>query len=166
VDGGPADALATAEAFQAAARAADAHALGTLIRHQLSLVDWRGEHSSTALHLVATLPQPEAIAAARVLVAAGVPIDAPDALGQTALRLAIEHGAAEMALFLLDAGADTDGCLHPAIRLGNADLVRELIDCGADLEQPVSQMTPLDYARARGFEEAARLIAAELQRRS
>lgn len=71
-----------------------------------------------------------------------------------------------MALFLLDAGADTDGCLHPAIRSGNAELVRELIDCGADLEQPVSQMTPLDYARARGFEEAARLIAAELQRRS
>jgi len=107
-----------------------------------------------------------AVEAAKVLVSAGAPVDGTDAAGRTALWYAVTTPNREMALFLLDVGAATDGCLHAAVDSGDHDIVRELIECGADLEETADGETALDHARRLGFEQAAQLIEEELQRRS
>jgi len=163
VDRGPADTL-TADWF-AAAGAAEPSALGALIRVDYGIVNARDEQGCTALHVVAGLPT-GGVEAAKVLVSAGVPVDGTDFAAHTALWHAVTAPNREMALFLLEVGAATDGCLHPAIDSGDEEIIRELIDCGADLGETIDGETALDHARSLGFEQAARLIEEELHRRS
>lgn len=125
----------------------------------------RDELGRTALHVVAALPA-GGVEAAKVLVSAGVPVDGTDGAAHTALWHAITAPNREMALLLLEVGAATDGCLHPAIASGDQELIGELIDCGADLEETAGGESALDHARRLGLEQAARLIEEELQRRS
>jgi ankyrin repeat protein len=115
--------------------------------------------------VVAGLPA-GGVEAAKVLVSAGAPVDGTDFAAHTALWHAVTASNREMAVFLLEVGAATDDCLHPAIDTGDEELVRELIDCGADLGETADGETALDHARRLGFEQAERLIEEELQRRS
>lgn len=57
----------------------------------------------TALHMAAEGAQ---LAAARTLLDAGAPLEAPDASGCTALHMAVEQGLTEVARLLLNAGAN------------------------------------------------------------
>lgn len=163
MDRGPSDAL-IALWFETA-RAAEPGALGGLIRVDYGIVTARDAQGRTALHVVAGLPA-GGVEAARVLVAAGVPVDGTDAAAHTALWHAVTVPNREMALFLLEVGAATEGCLHAAIDSGDPEIVRELIECGADLEETSDGETPLGRAKRWGFAQAADLIEEELQRRS
>lgn len=163
MDRGPSDAL-IALWFETA-RAAEPSALGGLIRVDYGIVHARDAEGRTALHILAGLPAGGA-EAAKVLVAAGVPVDGTDVSARTALWYAVTAPNREMALFLLEVGAMTDGCLHAAIDAGDPEIVRELIECGADLAETVDDETPVERAQRRGFTHAAELIAEELQRRS
>lgn len=150
----------------AAATAADAHALGSLVRIDVGVVDTRDAQGRSALHVVSTLPGEPAIEAAKVLISAGTSVDVEDQEGRTPLWHAIDTSNRPMALFLLDAGALTDGCLHHALATRDLDIVRELVDCGADIDETLEGETPVEAARRLGFTEAAELIEEEAQRRS
>ncbi|MCC6590996.1 MAG: ankyrin repeat domain-containing protein [Bryobacterales bacterium] len=150
----------------AAAAAADANTLGSLVRIDMGVIDTRDDQGRNALHILSTLPGDAPIQAAKVLISAGTSVDVADEDGRTPLWHAIGASNRPMALFLLDAGASTDGCLHHALSLRDLDIVRELVDCGADLEETQGGETPAEAARRLGFAEAAALIEEETQRRS
>ena len=78
-------------------------------------------------------------ACARVLIAAGAPVEVRDSRGETAFMTAARTGAPECARVLLAAGARADvvngvgdSPLHAAARGGHAECVTLLLDAGAD----------------------------------
>jgi cytohesin len=121
----------------------------------------------TALHYAAYNANP---ALFDLLVRHGAKVDAIDISGLTALGLAGsvpgEATAARIAA-LVRLGANVHHRdtwqktpLHHAAEGGNPAAVRALLAAGADPEaRDKYGLTPLDLARARGFEEAARLLA-------
>ncbi|MBS0278008.1 MAG: ankyrin repeat domain-containing protein [Proteobacteria bacterium] len=143
------------------ARGADPAAIGKLIRFDPTLLDEVDSHGRTALHIVAALGRADAVPAAKVLIAAGTPVDIADPEGHTPLWHALTHGRErEMVLFLLEVGAATDGCVHPAVDLGDAAVLQELIDCGADLSETLNGETAQQYADRTGRADLAALLAA------
>jgi len=78
-------------------------------------------------------------ACARVLIAAGAPVEVRDSRGETAFMTAARTGAPECARVLLAAGARADvvngvgdSPLHAAARSGRAECITLLLDAGAD----------------------------------
>ena len=93
-------------------------------------------------------------------------INAQGGMHVTPLHAAVEKGHLNIALLLLDRGADVE-ChgrwlqtpLHVASRQGYADIVQSLIDRGADLEATIAwRETPLYAASNYGNLGAARVL--------
>ncbi len=106
---------------------------------------------STALHRLATRPaatpevqQRDAAKLARVLAAAGAPLDVADALGRTPLQVAAGHGAEAVVEQLLIAGASVDvrsanlageTALVLAVDANRVAVAASLLAAGADSER-------------------------------
>ena len=98
---------------------------------------------------------------ARLLLAAGADVDAPDAVGYTPLRLAMNHRDRALTALLLDAGADTRcrGLLHRAVELRDSGTIERLLAAGAAAdERNWRGETPRQVALRLGFEELAQRI--------
>ena len=96
----------------------------------------------TGLHAAVYAGKPEA---ARVLVEAGIDIDARSNEGRTALHESIELGQCEIEEMLLEHGAHVDICT--AAILGKIDRLRELLDEDPDLANERSTgLSPLGWA--------------------
>jgi len=100
-------------------------------------------------------------------VASGMAVDAPDAMGRTALLSASAAGRTDMAVKLLALGADPlvvdpDGrtpLIHAA-SLGNVSLVEALLKKGADpLAKDKSQWTALAAGAFKGHADVVALLA-------
>jgi ankyrin repeat protein len=96
----------------------------------------------TGLHAAVYARQP---GAARVLVDAGIDIEARTGEGRTPLHDSIEFGVSEVTDMLLERGAVLDIC--SAAILGRLDRVRELLDADPELANDYStQLSPLGWA--------------------
>jgi cytohesin len=103
---------------------------------------------------------------ARLLVAAGAPVEARNAEGRSALSLAVEDGNAPLAAALIGAGADPNGeeagglrPLHMVRRGEGAELARLLCEAGADPNaQDDRGRTPLHWAAMFGWPETVRVL--------
>ena len=88
------------------------------------------------------------IETARVLLKAGADVNDTAASGVSALTQAAHSGHEELALFLLDQGADPDAnkagytALHAAVLRGQLRLVEELLEQGAPFDTAVEHGTP------------------------
>jgi len=117
----------------------------------------------TPLHMAA---RKDRISAARLLLAAGAPINAKNTKGRTPLAIAARDGYKDLAALLIEKGADvnikaSDGSapLHLAGLNGNKPLARLLLDNGADASaQTVTGMTPVDAALANDHVDVANFI--------
>src|SRR5206468_1497159 len=86
---------------------------------------------------------------AKLLLAAGTDVNdkAPD--GYSAMQLASHSGHGELALFLLNAGADPNAAdvgfttLHTAVLTGDLPLVKALIAHGANPNAQITKATPI-----------------------
>jgi ankyrin repeat protein len=102
--------------------------------------------------------------AVRALIDRGVDVNAPlrgiDG-PEPPFRRAVQAGAQEVALMLLDAGArlgPSDLNLVWAVGTGRADVVRRFIDAGADLNIKTGLGTPIQLAARDGSAELVRLL--------
>jgi len=93
----------------------------------------------------------------------GVPVNLTDAVGNTLLMLAANHGHADTVSALVDLGADPDRTndrgqspLAGAIFRGENDVVRVLLDAGADPDvgTPNARATAQKFDRADLFSHA------------
>jgi ankyrin repeat protein len=106
----------------------------------------------TGLHAAVYAGQPEA---ARVLIEAGIDIEASTTEGRTALHDSIEFGSHEIGEMLLERGANVDICA--AAILGRLERVRELLDSDPDLANDRStELSPLGWASFGNQVETAR----------
>ncbi len=89
------------------------------------------------------------LASARLLVDAGADVNDQPPYGTSATVVAAHSGHRDLAVFLLEEGADANAAdagytaLHAAILLKDTGLVRALLDHGADPEAPVQSSTPV-----------------------
>lgn len=94
-------------------------------------------------------------ATVRKLITAGVDVNAPlsDARDRTPLQYAMDYPESEIAVDLIDAGADiskSDVNLIWAVGTQRRDIVQRMIDRGADLHETSYVGMPLDVATAGG----------------
>ncbi|MBN2494581.1 MAG: ankyrin repeat domain-containing protein [Deltaproteobacteria bacterium] len=122
------------------------------------------ESGKTPLHWAAMLGK---TAAARALVDAGCPLDAPDGKnGYPPLVFACIHGHTETISLLVERGARVDAAgpsgktaLHLAAFAGQRQAVEQLLEHGADPGSQDSQgLTPAQMARTAGHPEIASLL--------
>jgi ankyrin repeat protein len=113
----------------------DQVAAALLLREHPDLLAARTIHDETLLHYCAAEGWPEGV---RFLARAGIPVDATNELGDTALVDAVALGHLEVARLLLRHGANPDAVsrtrgsvLHIAVGEGNAGLAGALLDAGA-----------------------------------
>jgi ankyrin repeat protein len=106
-----------------------------LLREHPELLAARYLHDETPLHYCAVEGLTEGV---RFLAGAGVPVDAENQFGDTALVDAVTLGNVEIVKVLLRHGANPDAAsrtkgrvLHIAAGQGNAGLVSALLDAGA-----------------------------------
>lgn len=78
---------------------------------------------------------------AKLLIDAGVEIDAPNVIGQTALYNAVDNGAPDLVRLLVKAGADPNfippdkrDALFLAVTKGSLELTSALVEAGADMD--------------------------------
>jgi ankyrin repeat protein len=116
------------------------------------------------LSLVNAVRQGDADAARRLL-SGGVPVNAQEGDGTSALHVAAYRDDAETVKLLLDAGADaalatTFGVtpLALAAENRNAAVTRQLLDRGADANQQESGETPLHVAARTNAADVARVL--------
>ena len=117
----------------------------------------------TPLHMAA---RKDRISAARLLLAAGAPINAENTKGRTPLAIAARDGYKDLAALLIEQGADVNiqasdgaGPLHLAGLKGYEPLVRLLLDNGANTSALTANgMTPVDAALANDHADVAHLI--------
>ena len=89
------------------------------------------------------------LASAKLLVAAGANVNDQPPYGTSATVVAAHSGHRDVAVFLLEQGADPNAAdagytaLHAAILHKDAGLVRDLLDHGADPNAPVRTSTPV-----------------------
>ena len=108
----------------------------------------------TPLHLAA---QSHHTAIAQRLVAAGIDVDARNAEGRTALHDAIEHGAMELAEWLVDQGAEIDVCA--AAILGDLEQLVALVEEDPGLvDDRTTHLSPLGWAAYGNQPETARAL--------
>src|SRR4051812_7062043 len=163
-------------ALFAAAKNWDSKIVRQLLAQSPDLVRARDARSRTALHICAgasaassRAPVASSIATARELLNAGAEINAvheiPDdkeIFAATPLWYALARGQnADLARFLLKAGADPDNCMWTVIWSSQPKLVRLLLDAGSKTEVRFGGETPLIYAARLGREQAVlELVAA------
>lgn len=103
------------------------------------------------------------------LLAAGAPLQALDAHGDTPLIAAAYSGQTEAVVRLLDAGAPVDGrsdrgmtALHAAAYRGYPDIVSLLLDRGADVndQENIFRITPLHAAAEENHLEVVKVMLA------
>ena len=88
------------------------------------------------------------LASVSLLVAAGANVDDTDAWGVSATALAVHSGFSDIAVYLLERGADPNlsepgfSALHLAIMRRDQALVRVLLDHGADANATLESWTP------------------------
>lgn len=88
------------------------------------------------------------LAAVKLLTAAGADLDATTGIGETALMLAAHHDHTDVALYLLDQGADPNvveaghTALHFAVARKNLDLVKALIAHKAEVNVRLTKGQP------------------------
>ena len=88
------------------------------------------------------------LTSAKLLVAAGAKVNDADAWGVSATTLAEHSGFSDLALFLLDKGADPNAApngfnaLHEAIMRRDEKIVAALLDHGANANAPLKTWTP------------------------
>jgi len=106
-----------------------------LLREHPELLQARYVHDETPLHYCAVKGLQDGV---RFLARAGMPLDAPNAFGDTALVDVVTAGDLEMARLLLRLGADPNvssrgrgSVLHIAAGRGEPALVAALLDAGA-----------------------------------
>ncbi len=121
------------------------------------------------------------LASAKLLVAAGADVNDQPPYGTSATVVAAHSGHRDVAVFLLEQGADPNAAdagytaLHAAILHKDAALVRALLDHGADPEARVQVSTPIrrdavdfylhpSYVGAAPFWLAARFNAPDIMR--
>lgn len=145
----------------------DQAAARRLLREHPELLAARYVHDETPLHFCAVEGLAEGV---RFLADAGVPVDAKNAYGDTALVDAVSHGSLEMTRLLLRHGADPNAVSRPrgsvlqiAAANGSAALVAALLDAGAradfvtDRGQGLWDVVPkAEPARAEVLEVLAR----------
>jgi ankyrin repeat protein len=99
--------------------------------------------------------------------AAGVPVNTVDSLGQTALLAAIAHNAPDEVFLLLDHGADVNRAddagwspLHYAAWFGSSTVILQaLLDRGAGIDALNDRhITPLYFASVAGHESQVKLL--------
>lgn len=139
----------------------DADRLAALLQHDPLAAYAFSEDGFTALHFAAFLG---GVGAARVLVDAGADVNV---IARNAMQVQPLHSAAagnpEVALLLLDAGADANGqqqrgftALHEAALRGNDELVDALIAHGADVSTVDDDgNTAADHAVRAGHDDVA-----------
>jgi len=138
----------------------DTETLSNLVTEQPDLLEARTSPSyaperqlgCTGLHAAVHAGQPEA---ARVLIEAGIDIEASTTEGRTALHDSIEFGSHEIGDMLLERGANVDICT--AAILGRVERVRELLDRDPELANDRStELSPLGWASFGNQVEIAR----------
>jgi ankyrin repeat protein len=148
----------TGEYFEAI-RAGEVIGLERMLAHEPRLLQARtssphapgAQDRCTGLHAAVYADQPEAV---RLLLDAGIDVEARTAEGRTALHDAIEFGAGAIRDFLLQRGAEVDICA--AAILGRMDRLRELLDATPELANDRStHLTPLGWAAFGNQVEAA-----------
>jgi ankyrin repeat protein len=133
----------------------DAEGLRDLLGKQPELARVRQVGSSTMLHEAATHG---AVQVLKVLVQAGVDLDAKNDRGQTALDRAVIHNQIDAATYLIDSGAACD--ILTAVKCGAAQKVARMIDSDASLLQTrdVDGRSLLQAAMMLGQKEVVRLL--------
>ncbi len=121
------------------------------------------------------------LASAKLLVAAGADVNDQPPYGTSATVVAAHSGQREVAVFLLEQGADPNAAdagytaLHAAILHKDAALARALLDHGANSDAPIERSTPVrrdavdfylhpSYVGATPFWLAARFNAPDVMR--
>ena len=121
------------------------------------------------------------LASAKLLAAAGADVNDQPPYGTSATVVAAHSGHADVAVFLLEEGADPNAAdagytaLHAAILHKDAALARALLDHGANPDAPVERSTPVrrdavdfylhpSYVGATPFWLAARFNAPDIMR--
>ncbi len=146
-------------AYFTAIRSGDVSRLARLVAERPALLaaTTAASDGRTGLHAAVHARQS---AAARVLVEAGIDLEARNAEGRTALHDSIEFGVPEITELLLARGAELDLC--SAAILGRLERVRELLDRDpAAVDDRSTGLSPLGWA-AFGNQVA---VARELLRR-
>ena len=114
------------------------------------------EATCTGLHLAVWHQQLEV---ARVLIEAGIDLEATNHEGRTALHDSIEFGRSDFTQLLLDHGAELDIC--SAAILGDLDRMRELLDADPALANDRStSLSPLGWAAFGNQVESAKELLA------
>ncbi len=112
------------------------------------------DNGGTGLHAAVHANQPEI---ARILLDAGVDINARTREGRTALHDSIEFGRGDIQKLLLDHGAEVD--INAAAILGKVDLVRAFLDHDPELANDfTTELSPLGWAAFGNQVPAARLL--------
>jgi ankyrin repeat protein len=182
----------------AAAKAGDAAKVKDLLSSNPGLAAARDAFGFTPLHIAASssYAEPEErnpylaglgeygeklqaqymmhVEVARVLVAAGAPVDARDGDDYTPLHWAALRGNRALVALLLKAGAAVNAAdkaflatpLHLAVRAGHPGAVEALMTAEVDLgAKDTYGKTALDYAAESGREDLARLLRRRAGRR-
>ncbi|KAL7311771.1 hypothetical protein PS15m_009491 [Mucor circinelloides] len=95
------------------------------------------EQGNTLLHLAATN---NFTAAIPLLISKGVPVDSLNQRGLSPLAVAISFGYIDVALALIDEGADVNGktrfatVLHHAVTWNRLEIVKKLVECKCDVD--------------------------------
>jgi uncharacterized protein len=150
-------------------------AYGLALRHErhdiLDWLDWRGwplpGRPLRDADIVAAAAQGDAAAVERLLLL-GLPVDARDAQGASALLRASGSGHLACVTLLLQRGADAAlaansgaTCLSAAISMRHRGVVERLLDQGAAVAQPLpGGVSPLMVAAALGLPEMISLLLA------
>jgi len=134
----------------------DVKGLEDLLAKQPELAQVRQVDGSTLLHEAATNG---AVQVLKVLVQAGVGLDAKNDAGQTALERAVSHNQIDAARFLIDSGAFCD--ILTAVKCGAAQKVARMIDSDASLLQTKADgHSLLQAAMMLGQKEVVSLLLA------
>ena len=108
-----------------------------------------------------------ATAVAKLLIAEGADVHAAEANeGKTLMHIAVSNDAVEFTKLLIAGGADihAEASLHVAAFHNAVEVAKLLIDNGADMQaQDNDGDTPLDLAKANGYQEIIALFEAEAE---
>jgi len=146
--------------FFEAVRTWSARTVAAAVREDAGLVSRRDPSGRTALHLCArqkasrAMKAPDAIATARVLLAAGADLDAihpirdgHEIFPATAVWHAVAWGRnRKLAAYLLRRGADPNNCMFAMVYADDLPTARLLRRHGARIDEVFHQETPLIYA--------------------
>ncbi len=140
-----------------------------LLRDHPELLQARYVHDETPLHFCAVEGFTEGV---RFLAGAGMPIDARNEFGDTALVDAVALGRQDVVKVLLSHGADPNAAsralgpvLHVAVSQGRADVAGALLDAGARADYLTDMGTGIwDAVPGEGPDRAAVLKVLERHR--